>query len=67
MCIEYGKLELRVQLGPLYNAYVGVPTGHYVIDLEDPAAVKGGVRLGATSVSESHYCKAVGTNTSQRG
>jgi hypothetical protein len=56
-----------VQLGPLYNAYVGVPTGHYVIDLEDPAAVKGGVRLGATSVSESHYCKAVGTNTSQRG
>lgn len=72
MCLEcfvaeYGKLELRVQLGPLFNAYCGVPTGHYLIDLEDPAALKGGMRLAATSVSESNYCRAVGTNTSQRG
>ena len=64
---EAGKLELRVRLGPLYNAYVGVPSGHYSLNVEKVADMKGGLRLAATSVSEANYCRVVGTNTSQTG
>jgi len=31
---DKGKLSLRVRMGPLYNAFIGLPTGHYFIDFE---------------------------------
>ncbi len=56
-----------MKLGQLYNAFVGVPTGHYNFNLQKSNNVKGGLRVAATSVSESKFAQAIGTNTSQKG
>jgi hypothetical protein len=64
---EEGKLELRVKLGPLYNVYIGNATGHYCIDLEKSAEVKGGQKISALSIHETRAAMACGINTSQMG
>ena len=62
-----GKLALRVKVGQLYNSYVGLPTGHYSLDLSQMDQRNGGRRLGAISVSEAKVARAAGANTSQKG
>lgn len=62
-----GKLALRVRMGPLYNAFVGLPTGHYFIDFSSTLHIMGAKRLAALSVNESKATRAIGANTSQKG
>ena len=64
---ESGKLSLRVRMGPLYNAFVGLPTGHYFINFEKVLDTLGAKRLAALSVSESKAMRVIGANTSQKG
>ncbi len=64
---ESGKLSLRVRMGPLYNAFIGLPTGHYFIDFEKTLDTMGAKRLAALSVSESKATRVIGANTSQKG
>jgi len=64
---ELGKLALRMRLGPLYNAYIGFPTGHYCIDLKIREQRQGGRRLAAIAGAEAKVCDAFELNTSQKG
>lgn len=64
---DEGKLALRVRMGPLYNAFVGLGTGHYFIDFSVPLHNMGSKRLAGLSVSETKATTAVGANTSQKG
>lgn len=64
---DYGKIALRVKIGPLYNVFVGLPTGHYAFDMKIPAHRNGGRRLGAISVSEAKVTRAQGIVSSQKG
>ena len=64
---ESGKLSLRVRMGPLYNAFIGLPTGHYFIDFEKTLDTMGAKRLAALSVNESKATRVIGANTSQKG
>ena len=45
---ERGKLALRVRMGPLYNAFVGLATGFYFIDFEKKLDEMGAKRLAGT-------------------
>lgn len=62
-----GKLALRVKMGPLYNAFVGLPTGHYIVDLKKTLDRMGSKRLAAVSVREARDAKVAGANLSQKG
>lgn len=62
-----GKLALRVKMGPLYNAFVGLPTGHYLVDLKKTLDRMGSKRLAAVSVREARDAKVAGANLSQKG
>lgn len=42
---DSGKLLLRVKIGQLYNSYVGLHTGHYLIDLKQMEQKNGARRL----------------------
>lgn len=64
---DIGKLALRVRIGPLYNAYVGLYSGHYAIDMKVAEQKNGAKRLGAICIAEGKYCREVGVNTSQKG
>lgn len=64
---ELGKLALRIKMGQLYCAFVGLLTGHYAIDLKDPSQRNGGRRLGAISVTEGKACRQGGVISSQKG
>ena len=64
---DKGKLTLRVRMGPLYNAFIGLPTGHYFIDFGKMLDTMGAKRLAASSVSESKATRVIGANTSQKG
>eukprot|EP00605_Chrysophyceae_sp_TOSAG23-4_P001619 GSChrysophyteH1.ASY1.ANO1.1779.1 assembled CDS len=64
---EKGKLSLRIRMGPLYNAFIGLATGHYFIDFEKILDTMGAKRLAALSVHESKATKVIGANTSQKG
>jgi hypothetical protein len=41
---ESGKLALRVKIGQLYNSYIGLHTGHYILDLKQIDQRNGGRR-----------------------
>lgn len=62
-----GKLALRVKLGPLYGAFVGLSTGHYALDLRVHYMRNGGRRLGAICVTEGKACRQAGVISSQKG
>lgn len=64
---DAGKLALRVKLGPLYGAFVGLSTGHYALDLRVNYMRNGGRRLGAICVTEGKICRQAGMTTSQKG
>ncbi len=64
---DEGKLELRVKMGNLYTAFIGIPTSHYYLDFEKPLHLKGGKKLAALSVADSKAQVTLGGNTSQRG
>jgi hypothetical protein len=64
---DQGRLALRVRMGPLYNAFVGLGTGHYFIDFSTTLHTMGAKRLAALSVNESKATRAIGANTSQKG
>lgn len=64
---DVGKLALRCKIGPLYNAFVGIPTGHYFIDLSKTLDRMGSKRLAAVSVSEARTARIAGANLSQKG
>lgn len=62
-----GKLALRMKIGPIYNAYVGNPTGHYTFDLKNRLQRNAACKLSTISVSEAYFCELKGINTSQKG
>ena len=64
---DLGKLALRIKMGPLYNAFVGLPTGHYCIDFSKTLDRMGSKRLAAVSVNENKTTRAAGINLSQKG
>ncbi|RYH11471.1 hypothetical protein EON65_38750 [archaeon] len=64
---DLGKLALRVKIGSLYCAYVGLPTAHYAIDMSNSQQRNGGRRLGAICVTEGKKCRQAGVNSSQKG
>ena len=61
------KLVLRILLGPLYNIYTGVYTGHYCWDLRNPEHVRAGKSLACIASAETKLKKQLGSNTSQTG
>ena len=61
------KLVLRISLGPLYNIYTGVYTGHYCWDLRNPEHVRAGKSLACIASAETKLKKQLGSNTSQTG
>jgi len=64
---DQGKFALRVKMGPLYNAFVGLPTGHYFVDLHKTLDRMGSKRLAAVSVNEARIARTAGANLSQKG
>eukprot|EP01038_Epipyxis_sp_PR26KG_P006849 gene6849-9376_t len=64
---DKGKLALRIKVGQLFNSYIGLYTGHYLIDLKNPQQQNGSRRLGAICISEAKECRENGANTSQKG
>lgn len=64
---EDGKFALRIKLGPLYGAFVGLSTGHYALDLRVHYMRNGGRRLGAICVTEGKACRQSGVISSQKG
>ena len=64
---DMGKLALRVKLGPLYCAYIGLATGHYMLDFKNEHHYKGAKRLSCIAVSEAKMCQIIGLDTSQKG
>ena len=64
---DRGKFALRIKLGQLYNSYVGLHTGHYMIDMKVPDQRNGGRRLGAICVTEGKFAQQAGANSSQKG
>ena len=53
MTTDLTKLHLRVRVGQLYNCYVGLASGHYLLDLRQSNHVRGGKRLAGLSTAES--------------
>lgn len=64
---DLGKLALRVKIGSLYCAYVGLQTAHYAIDMSIATHRNGGRRLGAICVTEGKKCRQAGVNSTQKG
>jgi hypothetical protein len=64
---EEGKLYLRCQIGSIYNAYVGNPSGHYFFDLKKRTHRVALKKLSAISVTESNFIESQNINTSQFG
>lgn len=64
---DLGKFALRIKMGQLFSAFMGLLTGHYVIDLKDVAQRNAGRRLGAISVTEGKACRQGGVISSQKG
>ena len=64
---DLGRLALRIKMGPLYNAFVGLPTGHYFVDLSKTLDRMGAKRVAAVAVNEARVARANGTDVSQKG
>ena len=54
-------------MGPLYNVYVGLATGHYFLDMKDDKHIRGGKKLAGMSNNEIKVARTLGVNTSQKG
>lgn len=64
---DIGKFALRLKIGHMYGAFVGLPTGHYYVDFKLPYQKNGARRLGAISVTEGKLCRQSGCVSSQKG
>lgn len=62
-----GKFALRVQLGQIYNCFMGLPCGHYLFDLRVKQRLVEGRILSAVWSEETRLSRKKGLNTSQRG
>ena len=54
-------------MGPIYNAYMGNPTGHYLLDLKFQQNRISGQKLAAMSTNMEAYCTHMNVHTSQKG
>lgn len=64
---EQQQLALRVMMGTMYNAFMGLVSGHYCFDLKDSQRKIEGRVLSAFWSEENKIAKAHGIDTSQRG